>query len=153
VQLDGKDKEILNLLQNNYKMSYKELSKKVNLAASTVHNRVQSMIKEGIIKKVDTIVDPSKAGYQSIAILGLSVDPLKLDDVVNILITFDEVQLVASSTGDHSLLIQTVTQNEKNLWKFINEKIKTMEGVHPLISVSSFIDIFKMTQKVHFKTE
>ena len=39
------------------------------------------MIKEGIIKKFDTLVDPFKVGYESIAILGLSVDPLRLDDI------------------------------------------------------------------------
>lgn len=153
VVLDEKDKEILNLLQDNYKISYKELSENVNLAASTIHNRVQSMLKDGIIKKFDTIVDPSKAGYQSIAILGLSVDPLKMDEVVKNIKNFDEVQLLTSSTGDHNLLLQIIAQNEKNLWKFINEKIKTIEGVHPLINVSSFIDIFKMTQKIQFKNE
>jgi DNA-binding Lrp family transcriptional regulator len=39
------------------------------------------MIKEGIIKKFDTLVDPFKVGYESIAILGLSIDPMKLDEV------------------------------------------------------------------------
>ena len=151
VQLDDKDKEILNLLQNNYKISYKELSEKVNLAASTIHNRVQSMLKDGIIKKIDTVVDSFKAGYKSIAILGLSVDPLKMDDIVTKLMKFDETLLVASSTGDYNLLIQLIAQNEKNLWKFINEKIKRIDGVQPLIHVSSFIDIFKMTQKINFK--
>ncbi|MFX1350318.1 MAG: winged helix-turn-helix transcriptional regulator, partial [Promethearchaeota archaeon] len=55
MQFDEKDKEILNYLQENYRISYKDLSSKVNLAASTIHNRVQNMIKEGIIKKFDTL--------------------------------------------------------------------------------------------------
>jgi len=150
---DDKDKEILNFLQENYRISYKDLSKKVNLAASTIHNRVQSMIKEGIIKKFDTIVDPSKVGYNAIAILGLSVDPLKLDDIARKLSEYSEIQLVVSSTGDHNLLVKVIAQDEKNLWRFINEEIKTLNGIQLPMHVSSFIDIFKMTHKINFKIE
>ncbi|MFX1503296.1 MAG: winged helix-turn-helix transcriptional regulator [Promethearchaeota archaeon] len=148
---DEKDKEILNFLQNNYKISYKDLSKKVKLAASTIHNRVQNMIKEGIIKKFDTFVDPFKVGYNSIAILGFSVDPLKSDNIARKLSKYNEIQLVASSTGDHNLLVKIIAKNEKDLWKFINEEIKTLDGIQLPIHVSSFIDIFKMSHKITFQ--
>lgn len=149
-QFDEKDKEILNFLQENYKISYKDLSKKVNLAASTIHNRVQNMIKEGIIRKFDTLVDPFKVGYESIAILGLSIDPMKLDEVAKRLTEYDDIQLVASSTGDHNLLIKIIAKDEKNLWRFINDEIKILDGIQLPMHVSSFIDIFKMTQKINF---
>ncbi|MFX1279167.1 MAG: winged helix-turn-helix transcriptional regulator [Promethearchaeota archaeon] len=151
VQFDEKDKEILNILQENYRISYKELSEKVNLAASTIHNRVQNMLKNGIIRKFDTLIDPFKAGYESIAILGLSVDPLKLEEVAQKLTIFDEVQLVATSTGDHNMILRILAKNEKDLWRFINEKIKVIEGIQSSMDVSSFIDIFKMTHKINFK--
>ena len=150
LQFDEKDKEILNYLQENYRISYKDLSNKVNLAASTIHNRVQNMIKEGIIQKFDTLIDPFKVGYESIAILGLSVDPLKLDDIAKKLAEYNEIQLVTSSTGDHNLLVKVIAKDEKNLWRFVNEEIKTMDGIQLPMHVSSFIDIFKMTQKVNF---
>jgi Lrp/AsnC family transcriptional regulator for asnA, asnC and gidA len=151
LQFDEKDKEILNFLQDNYRISYKELSEKVNLAASTIHNRVQNMLKEGIIRKFDTLIDPFKAGYESIAVLGLSVDPLKLEEVAEKLASFDEIQLVATSTGDHNMILRVLAPNEKDLWRFINERIKLIDGIQPTMDVSSFIDIFKMTHKINFK--
>lgn len=150
VSFDEKDKEILNFLQESYRVSYKDLSKKVNLAASTIHNRVQNMIKQGIIKKFDTLVDPFKVGYESIAILGISGDPLKLDNIARKLTKFDKIQLVASSTGDYNLIVKIIAKNEKNLWKFINEEIKTLDGIQLPIHVSSFIDVYKMSHKIHF---
>ena len=33
------------------------------------------------IKKEDTIINPMKAGFNTIAMLGLSVDPLKMDEI------------------------------------------------------------------------
>ncbi|MFX1489669.1 MAG: winged helix-turn-helix transcriptional regulator [Promethearchaeota archaeon] len=152
-QFDEKDKEILNIMQKNYRIPYKELSEKVNLAPSTIHNRVQNMIKEGIIRKFDTIVNPFKVGFESIAILGLSVDPLKLNEVAQKLVSLDEIQLVATSTGDHNLILRVIASNEKELWRFINEKIKTIVGIETLMDVSSFIDIFKLNYEINFKTK
>ena len=150
---DEKDMEILNIMQKNYRIPYKELSKKVNLAPSTIHNRVQNMVKEGIIRKFDTIVDPFKVGFESIAILGLSVDPLKLNEVAQKLVSLDEIQLIAASTGDHNLILRVIASNEKELWRFINEKIKTIVGIETQMDVSSFIDIFKLNYEINFKTE
>jgi len=150
--IDEKDKEILNLLQENYRISYHELSKKVGLAASTTHNRVQNMLSSGIIREFDTLVDPFKVGFETIAILGITVDPLKMDEVAKKIAAYDRVQLVVTSTGDHDIVVRIIAKNDKDLWRFINEKIKTIDGVRPQMDVSSFIDIYKMTHNINFKT-
>ena len=152
-ELDDKDKMILNILQDNYKISYKEISERVSLAASTIHNRVQNMLNEGIIEKVDIIVDPLKVGYDIIAFVHLFIDPFKLNDTAQKLTQFDEVQLVTTSAGEHNLILKLIAPNEKNLWRFINEKIKSIEGINPDIKVLSLIDIFKKTHKICFKIE
>lgn len=151
VQLDNKGKEILNILQDNYRISYKELSEKVNLAASTIHNRVQNMLEEGIIRAFDTLIDPFKVGYNTIAILGLTVDTSKMKEIASKISTYDEVQLVASTTGDHDIIVQVIKKTEKDLWRFINENLRTIDGVMSQMDVSSFIDIYKMTHKIKFK--
>ena len=151
--MDDIDKKILNILQNNFRISYKDLGKKVKMAASSVHNRVQKMLNEGIIQKEDTIINPMKAGFKTIAILGLSVDPLKMDEVAEKIASYDQVYFIATTTGDHDIVARVFAENEKTLWRFINEKIKTINGVKPQMDVSSFIDIFKMTHKINFKVE
>ena len=151
LQLDDIDKKIVNILQNSFRISYKELGKKVKMAASSVHNRVQKMIDEGIIKKEDTIINPMNAGFETIAILGLSVDPLKMDEIAERIASYDEVLLIATTTGDHDVIVRIIAKDEKSLWRFINEKIKIIDGVKPQMDVSSFIDIFKMTHKINFK--
>lgn len=150
--MDDIDKKILNILQNNYRISFKKLGKKVIMAASSVHNRVQRMLDEGVIKKEDTIINPMKAGFETVAILGLSVDPLKMNEVVEKIAIYNKVQLVGTTTGDHDVIASVIAKDEKSLWRFINEKIKTIDGVRPKIDVSSFIDIFKMSHKINFKT-
>jgi len=150
--VDDIDKKILNILQNNYRISYKELGKKVMMAASSVHNRVQRMLDDGVIKKEDTIINPMKAGFETVAILGLSVDPLKLNEVAEKIASYNKVQLVGTTTGDHDIIASVIAKDEKSLWRFINEKIKTIDGIRSTMDVSSFIDIFKMTYKINFKS-
>ena len=148
--MDDIDKKILNILQDNFRISYKELGKKINMAASSVHNRVQKMLDAGVIKKEDTIINPMKVGFETIAIIGLSVDPLKMKDVAKKIALYDEVQLIATTTGDHDIVVRIIEKDEKSLWRFINEKIKPIDGVSSSMDVSSFIDIFKMSHKISF---
>lgn len=54
------------------------------------------MINYDIIKKFDTLVDPFKVGYETIAILGLSVDPHKMNEIARKLDKYDEGQLVVT---------------------------------------------------------
>jgi len=150
-KLDEKDKAILNILQENYKISYKDISEKVKLAASTIHSRVQNMINEGIIKEIDTLIDPLKVGYDTIAIANLAIDPHKIDDISKKLAIFDEIQFVATSAGEYNLILKIIAKSEKDLWRFLNENVLVLEGIKPQINVSSFIDIYKMTEKIKFK--
>ncbi len=149
--MDNIDKKILNILQNNFRISYRDLGKKVKMAASSVHNRVQKMIDEGIIRKEDTIINPMKAGFDTIAILGLSVDPRKMDEVGERIASYEEVQCIATTTGDHDIVVRVIAEDEKSLWRFVNEKIKTIDGIRPQMDISSFIDIFKISHKIKFK--
>ena len=132
----------------NDKISYRELSEKLQLAASTIHNRVTKMTDEEIIKQFGAVVDPVKLGYNTIAILGISVDPIKMNDIANQIASFDETQLVAISSGDHDIIVQIIAKDEKSLWNFINIKIKTINGIKPQIHVSNFLDIFKSTPSI-----
>ena len=146
--IDETDKKILNILQKNDKVSYRELADELELAASTIHNRVKKMIEEEIIKKFAAIIDPSKIGFNTIALVGLRVDPLKMNEIAGKIASYEETQLVVISSGDHDIITQITTKDEKALWNFINVKIKTIKGIKPEIHVSSFLDIYKSTPSI-----
>ena len=146
--IDETDKKILNILQKNDKVSYRELADELELAASTIHNRVKKMIEEEIIKKFAAIIDPSKIGFNTIALVGLRVDPLKMNEIAGKIASYEETQLVAISSGDYDIIAQIIAKDEKALWNFINLKIKTINGINPQIHVSSFLDIYKSSPSI-----
>ena len=143
--MDETDLQILEALQSGEKTSLHKIAADLNIAPSTVHARVAKMKSEGIIKTIAAIVDPLKVGYHNIANIGLNVDPFHLEDVVETLATYDNVLLLTTTSGDHNLILQVVAHDEKTLWHFISDKIRTLEGVHPQIHVSSFLTIHKWT--------
>ncbi|MHA1730235.1 MAG: Lrp/AsnC family transcriptional regulator [Promethearchaeota archaeon] len=143
IKIDDKDRMILNILQNNDKISFSKMKRTLKMAASTIHFRVKKLEKSGIIKSFSAIIDPTKVGFNTIAWLGLSAEPTKIKDVAKKIAVYKEAQLVAISTGDHDLVVQLISENEKSLWRFINEKIKTIDGIKSQMDVSSFIQVFK----------
>lgn len=141
--MDEIDKKILQILQENDKVRYHEIGKKLNIGASTVHYRIKKLSENGVIKSFSAIIDPKVVGYDTIAWLGLSVDPTKMDEIAQKLAEYDEVQIVTTATGDHDLLVQIIARDEKELWRFINENIKPMKGVEKDFDVSTFLDEYK----------
>src|SRR5258706_9827825 len=59
-RLDQKDLEILKLLQQNARITVKEISDKIHLSTTPVHERIKRMEETGVIKQYAALVDPSK---------------------------------------------------------------------------------------------
>src|SRR5437588_8502260 len=57
---DEKDMAILRMLQQNARITVKEISQKVHLSTTPVHERIKRMEEAGIIKKYATHVDHAK---------------------------------------------------------------------------------------------
>lgn len=150
--MDEIDKKILNILQQNDKTQYQRIAEELDLGASTVHYRIKKLMKDNIITRFSAIVDPDKVGYTTTAMIGLNVDPLKMHDIARQLAVFDEVQIVTTSTGDHDIIIQVLAKDGKHLWRFINEHIKTIDGVDKKIHVSTFLDVYKRTTFINLSS-
>ena len=56
--LDEIDKKILRELQENSRLTTKELAGKVNLSTTPVYERVKRLENEGYIKKYVAVLDP-----------------------------------------------------------------------------------------------
>lgn len=73
VKIDDIDKKILHLLNKDGRMSYREISRKLGVSVGTVHNRVDKLMKNGVIKRFVPVIDHSKLGYKLTAIIGVKV--------------------------------------------------------------------------------
>src|SRR5688572_32426856 len=60
--LDSKDIAILELLQQNARMTIKEISEKIHLSTTPVHERIRRMEESGVIRQYVTLLNASKVG-------------------------------------------------------------------------------------------
>src|SRR6187549_4028700 len=58
--IDEKDLAILKLLQHNARITIKEISDKMHLSTTPVHERIKRMEEAGVIKQYATLVDHAK---------------------------------------------------------------------------------------------
>jgi len=131
VALDDLDWRILRLLQENAKLTYTEIGNKLDVAHSTVYERIQRMEEHGIIKKYKAVVDVEKAGLQHItALITIHTEPKESEHIANRLSKFPEVLEVSSSFSEELVInAKVVAQDQAKLHSFIAQSIAPLPGV------------------------
>ena len=71
VKLDDVDHQILDILIDNTRVPFTDISKRLFISAGTVHVRVKKMEEAGIIKGSSLTLDYKKLGYSFIAYVGV----------------------------------------------------------------------------------
>jgi len=129
VEVDKLDLKIIRMLREDGRISFTEIAEKLKLSESAIRKRVQALRKKGVIKKFTIEINASKIGINTIAIVGVDVDPTELLEAAQKLCEIKEVRSVATSTGDHMIMTEIWSKDGRELTKIISEKIGTIEGV------------------------
>jgi Lrp/AsnC family transcriptional regulator, leucine-responsive regulatory protein len=105
-ELDDLDWRILDALQADGRLSFKELGRRVNLSAPAVAERVRRLEESGVITGYRAEVDPQRAGYPVAAFVqmrcALSSCLLKTGKAED----FPEVVEIHKLSGDHCSMLR-----------------------------------------------
>ncbi len=126
--LDGIDKELLRILQDDAKTPYSKISKQIGISEATVHLRVKKLLKLGVIKRFQAVVDPEKVGKDVVAIVALTADPRKYDEVLEKLKAMQEVYEIYDVTGEYYTILKVRVGSREELTKVL-DTIGRIEGV------------------------
>jgi len=127
--LDPVDFGIIKILKDNARTPYLNIAKELKVSESTIRNRVSNLQENGIIKRFSVVIDPNKLGYGSVAFVGIDVQPEKFLYVAKKLTEFDNVKMVATTTGDHMIMTEIWGEKAAELRNFISERIEKITGV------------------------
>lgn len=106
---DDKDREILNLLREDARISAKALAAKVGLARSSLRDRIAKLEKAGIIRGYRTdVADPS---LSAVACLLVKLKATPSPQVVKRLERLPEVKRCLSLAGEIDLLIDIAAES------------------------------------------
>lgn len=115
--------KILELLQENARLSFAQIGREVGLSPSAVAERIQRLEDDGVITRHTSLLDTEKLGYGiSVYInLGFKDDGYKV--FLNSLSRFPEITECSRVTGQDCLIMKVVLRNQKHLAEFIDRLI------------------------------
>jgi DNA-binding Lrp family transcriptional regulator len=126
--LDNVDKDILNLLILDSKLSYRDIAKKVKVSVATIMNRIKRLEKEKVIKRHVTIIDYDKIGYDVEVMIEVRISKGKLFNVEKEIAHHPNVFGVYDLTGDFDAAILARFKNRKGMDTFL-KKLQTYDFV------------------------
>ena len=134
--IDEKDKKILQLLQEHADYPTRKIAKKTLLPITTVHNRIQKLKKQKVIKKftVEVAHDQLDEGLLVYILIHVSLPLLKQKkrsqyDVANDLKKFNFVKKVDIVSGGSDLVVTVRVKDVKEYDKILLQKIQLVEGI------------------------
>jgi len=136
------DKNIINSLKENGKMTFAELAEKLNVSASTVYNRVTKLEKKGVIKGYTIILDREKSGKGTGAALLITVDnQASIEGVCRDLAQIPDIESVYEIGGESDIMALVYTASIEEMRRLVNEKINSIQGVenvNPLVIMKTY---------------
>lgn len=121
--------KILEILMKDGRKPYTEIAKMLNTSESSVRKRIRKMEEEGVIKGYRAEVEPSKIGYNVVALTGFDTNPEDFLTVAKKLCEFEEVKKVWTSTGDHMIMTEIWARDGRELSEILFNKLGKIEGV------------------------
>jgi Lrp/AsnC family transcriptional regulator for asnA, asnC and gidA len=127
--MDEKDRKIIEMLSEDARTPFTEIAKTLGVSEATVRKRVDSLEREGVIRKFTIEVDPRKLGFGSVALVGLDVEPEHFLEAAERIAGIPQVRWVATSTGDHMIMAEIWARDARELLDIVSGQIERMEGV------------------------
>lgn len=129
-RIDQLDKKILQLISQDARIPFLEVARECNVSGAAIHQRIQKLKNNGIIKGSEFIVDNYKVGYQTCAFIGITLNDNKaFARVAEELKLIPEIVECHFSTGRYSLFVKIYARDNKHLFQVIIERITEIKGV------------------------
>lgn len=122
-KIDYLSSEILHCLQQNARMSFTEIGKKVGLTSPAVAERIKKMEDLGVIENYTAHISHTKLGYQLRAMITVRAFVGKLRPFLDKVDTFKEVINCYRITGNENIIMEVVIRDQAHLEQFIDKLI------------------------------
>ena len=137
-QLDTTDLNILRSLQENAKLTTRELAEKVNLSTTPVFERLKRLEREGYIKKYTAIIDADKLNMGFMVFCHVKLKNMNrqiADDFENRIQEIPEVTECYNTSGNFDFTLKIHVADMNQYREFLFNKLGKIESLGTLESV------------------
>ena len=140
--------EILKLLENDARLTDKQLAVMMDTDEAEIRREIDSLEKNGTILAYKTIVDWEKTDIESVtAMIEVKLTPQKergFDRVAEKIYNYPEVQAVYLMSGSYDLSVLIEGKTMKEVAFFVSQKLSTIDSV---ISTATHFVLHKYKDK------
>lgn len=126
--MDELDAKIIAMLQEDGRASNAGIARNVGVSEGTVRRRLKRLVDDKFIQVI-AMLNPGKMGFGAEALIGIQVDPEKVDEVSRAVSDLDEISWVAVTTGSYDIFAWATLQSSGSLGLFLRTKLGTIVGV------------------------
>ncbi|WP_436514456.1 Lrp/AsnC family transcriptional regulator [Ekhidna sp. To15] len=130
--MDATDRKLILLLQENGKLTMKELSSKLGLSITPIYERLRRLERNGLITGYHAAVNPKKAGFGFEVFSSVTLESHKSDFLreFEIEITkFPEVLECYHLAGSFDFLLKVLVKDMDDYATFVNKKLAKLNNV------------------------
>lgn len=127
--MDGTDRKIVGLLEEDARLTYAEIGTRVGLAASSVHDRVRKLEKAGLLRAYRADIAFERAGLPITAFVSLALRPSSPADIPARVAEFELVESLYSVAGDNSYVLVVRAPSTKALEELLDALRAKLEVV------------------------
>ena len=150
LSLDKKDFEILRLLQENAKLSVRDIALKIHLSATPTHERIKRLEKEGVIKQYAALLNHRMVKKSIMAICNVTMNEHNKKNAkafIDAMADFDEVIECYNISGQYDFMLKVVAESMEDYHEFYVNKLSEIKGIGHMHSIF-VMDIIKDTHQV-----
>jgi Lrp/AsnC family leucine-responsive transcriptional regulator len=128
LSLDQKDISILKLLQEDGKITVREIAHKIHLSSTPVHDRIKRMEDNGVIKQYAALVDYSKVNKGLMIICYVSLKEHNKRSGARFIKTINELNEVIECyniSGQFDFMLKVVVENMDAYYHFHVNKLQS----------------------------
>jgi Lrp/AsnC family transcriptional regulator for asnA, asnC and gidA len=126
-ELSDLDKRIIEHLQEDGRRPFTQIAAVLGVSEAAVRARTNRLVERGFLQIVG-VADPEKLGFQQ-ALIGIRCLPGRIVDAAEALAALPEVDYVVITAGRYDILIETVSEDNEGLLRFLNERLQRIDGV------------------------
>ncbi|MBS1511917.1 MAG: Lrp/AsnC family transcriptional regulator [Bacteroidetes bacterium] len=152
IALDKKDLTILQLLQQNARMTVKEIADKIHLSPTPVHERIRRMEANGVIKQYAALLDHTKINKSLIAICYVSLkehNKIAGTKFVKAILQMPEVVECFTISGEFDFMLKVLCADMNAYHDFHVNKLSNIENMGHVQSVF-VMGVIKQTHQLVF---
>ncbi|MEM4733100.1 MAG: Lrp/AsnC family transcriptional regulator [Candidatus Bathyarchaeia archaeon] len=99
------DFKIISLLQEDCRLSFNKIARKLGISVGTAFNHVKDLEKKGIVKNYTAVVDAAKLGYTLTVLILVQTEGSQLSQIEQEIANTAAANAVYDITGDYDIAV------------------------------------------------